>query len=425
MTSPPPFVARVRPPSREGTAAVDWPHSTTRLLIEKHMAASKKVLALGLSSAGGDWPPLAAVVLGLSQRGHRVRYFADATIATALRPTGVVVDAVPSEAELRSYVIRWNERAAAAGPSAVGYIPIVTPLTEWSTDTLPTVCDLVSQFQPNVMLSQLLTMELASRIKTETGLLWCFVNPAYYFGPSSVRPFEVDIAPPERPLFAHCRALLDGADLVLHGTDAVFDQPPAHLPIHHQYVGPLLWEPPSPMPAFLAEPGPAWVLVSLSLAPQQEEIRLARAALSALAAQPVRVLLTLSERYARADLLPLPANARIESYVPHAAVLKRSCLLVSHAGHGVVLKALYYGVAMVLVPWGRDQPGVAARAEALGVAKVIAREALSDVGVSEAVTTVLGAPKHQIEARRHAQRLQGQNPVDVACQAIESELNVA
>ena len=80
---------------------------------------------------------------------------------------------------------------------------------------------------------------------------------------------------------------------------------------------------------------------------------------------------------------------------------------------------------MVLVPSGRDQPGVAARAEALGVARVIAREALSDVRLSEAVATVLGTPQYQIEARRHAQRLQGQNPVDVACQAIEARLNVA
>src|SRR5262245_20479430 len=99
------------------------------------MEARKKVLALGLSSAGGDWPPLAAVLLGLSQRGHSVRYLADATIATALRPTGVVVDAVPPESELRSYVIRSNERAASAGPPPVGYIPIVTPLTEWSADS--------------------------------------------------------------------------------------------------------------------------------------------------------------------------------------------------------------------------------------------------------------------------------------------------
>jgi UDP-N-acetylglucosamine:LPS N-acetylglucosamine transferase len=57
--------------------------------------------------------------------------------------------------------------------------------------------------------------------------------------------------------------------------------------------------------------------------------------------------------------------------VPHAEVLKRACLLVSHAGHGVVLKAVYYGVPMVLEPWVRDQPSVAACAEALGVAEVI------------------------------------------------------
>ena len=387
------------------------------------MAARKKVLALSLSSAGGDWPPLAAVVLGLAQRGHSVRYFADATIATALQHTGVMVDTVSPEAELRSYMIRWNERVA-AGPSAAGYVPIVTPLAEWSADCVPTVCDLIAQWQPDVILSQFFTMELASRIKAQTGLPWCFVNPAYYFGLQSGRLLEEDIGPRDRPLFAHCRSLLEGADLALHGTDAVFDPPPAHLPRHHQYVGPLLWEPPSVMPSFLAEPGPPWVLVTLSLSPQQEEIRLARAALTALATQPVRVFLTLSERHPREELLPLPTNARVESYVSHAEVLQRACLLVSHAGHGVVLKALYYGVPMVLVPWGRDQPGVAARAEALGVAKVIPREALSDVRLSEAIAAVLSTPQYQSEVQCHAARLQGQNPAGVACQAIEALLNV-
>jgi hypothetical protein len=77
----------------------------------------------------------------------------------------VVVDAARPEAELRSYMIRWNERAAAAGPSAAGYVPLVTPLAEWSVDCVPTVCDLVAQWHPDVMLSQFFTMELASWIK--------------------------------------------------------------------------------------------------------------------------------------------------------------------------------------------------------------------------------------------------------------------
>src|SRR5262245_21356395 len=388
------------------------------------MAAGRKILALGVSTAGGDWPPLAAVVLGLSQRGHSVRYFADAPIATALRDTAVAVDAVRSDVSLRSYVTRWNQRMAAE-PSAAGFIPIVTPLTEWSADTSAIVCDLISQFRPDIMLSQLITMDLASRIKARTGLPWCFVNPAYYFGQQSRRPFEEDFGPNEHPLFSYCRALLDGADLVLHATDVVFDPPPAQLPTHHRYLGPLLWEPPSIMPAFLAKPGPPWVLVSLSLIQQEEEIRFARAALTALSASPVRVLLTLSESHSRDERLPLPANARVEHYVSHTEVLKRACLLVSHAGHGVVLKALYYGVPMVLVPLGRDQPGVAARAKALGVAEVIPREALSDARLAKAVEAVLASPQYQIRAQRHAQRLRKQNPVGLACQAIEALLDMA
>ena len=209
-----------------------------------------------------------------------------------------------------------------------------------------------------------------------------------------------------------------------HGTDEVFDPPPAQLPCHHQYVGPLLWELPSAMPAFIGEPGPPWVLVTLSLAPQREEIRLARAALRALADQRVRVLLTMSEQHPLNDLLPLPENARIESYVSHAEVLKRARLVVSHAGHGVVLKALSHGVPMVLVPWGRDQPGVAARAEALGVAEVIPREALSDSRLSDAVVAVLTGPQYQLEAQRHAERLRGRNPVGMACEVIEAFLEL-
>jgi UDP:flavonoid glycosyltransferase YjiC (YdhE family) len=79
---------------------------------------------------------------------------------------------------------------------------------------------------------------------------------------------------------------------------------------------------------------------------------------------------------------------------------------------------------MVLVPWGRGQPGVAARAEALGVAKVIPREVLSGVRLAEAVTAVLETPQYRVEVQRHSKRLQSQNPVGVACQAIETLLNV-
>jgi UDP:flavonoid glycosyltransferase YjiC (YdhE family) len=102
-----------------------------------------------------------------------------------------------------------------------------------------------------------------------------------------------------------------------------------------------MWEPVSEAPTYLDVPGAPWALVTVSSLPQPEEMTLARTALQTLAALPVRVVLTLSPAHPHDELGPVPANARLEQFVPHSAVLKRSGLLVSHAGHGVVAKALY------------------------------------------------------------------------------------
>jgi MGT family glycosyltransferase len=186
-----------------------------------------------------------------------------------------------------------------------------------------------------------------------------------------------------------------------------------------------MWESASEMPAFLDIPGAPWVLVTLSSLAQPEEMTLARIALQSLAEFPVRVVLTVSAGHPRDELGTVPANARIEQFVPHSAVLKRSCLLVSHAGHGVVAKALYYGVPMVLVPWGRDQPGVASRAAALGVAEVVARQDIAEQRLSAAIHRVLGSPRYQEIAARIARNLQAQDPVALARARIEELLGIA
>jgi MGT family glycosyltransferase len=216
------------------------------------------------------------------------------------------------------------------------------------------------------------------------------------------------------------RVTLAHADMVIHGTDMEFDPPPSSLPAHHHYVGPLLWEPPGDVPSFLTEPGAPWVLMSLSSLPQADELTLARAALQALAEQPVRVILTLPETHPREELGTIPANARLAHYIPHTEVLKHCCLLVSHSGHGIVSKALTYGVPMVLVPWGRDQPGVASRAAALGVADVVQRDAFAEneelLGV--AIRQVLDTPSYREQVERVAQRLQAHDAVANACEKI-------
>jgi UDP:flavonoid glycosyltransferase YjiC (YdhE family) len=376
------------------------------------MASAKRILVLGTSARGGDWSPLAAVTVGLHQGGHAVQCFGDASIAQDFASAGIAVEVVPAEDTLGTFTARWRATGA-SGP---------TPLRVWAEACLPSIRSLVRDFRPQVVLSQLFTMELARLTKAACGLRWCCVNPAYYFGPDSLRPFEADFAGPSRSLLPALRQAVGDADLVLHATDALFDPPPPSFPRHHHHVGPLMWEPSSEAPTYLDIPGAPWVLVTVSLSPQEGEMTLARTTLQTLAAHPVRVVTTLTAGHPRDELGAIPANARIELFVPHAAVLKRSCLLVSHAEHGVVAKALYYGVPMVLVPWDRDQPGVAARAAALGVAEVIARHDLTALRLSAAIQRVLGTPRYQENAARIASHLQARDAVALTRARIEELL---
>ena len=146
---------------------------------------------------------------------------------------------------------------------------------------------------------------------------------------------------------------------------------------------------------------------------------LANSALQALAHRPVRTLLTQPDEDIRTELDNIPENATIAGFVPHSAVLKKSSIVINHAGHGIVSKALRYGVPMVLLPWDRDQPGVAARASKLGVAKVVPRASANSQEVRRAVNTLFEDPRYREAADHHSQRLAAIDSIGAACTLLE------
>jgi hypothetical protein len=159
------------------------------------MASSQRILVLGTSHGGGNWPPLAAIIVGLHQAGHAVWCFGDAAIAHDLASAAVVVEVVEAEDPLSTFIAQWRA-AGDAGPS---------PFRAWADACLPAVRALVREFRPRVMLSELFTMELARLTKTASGLPWCCLNPGYYFGPESTRPFEADFV--GRTRYPPCRGI--------------------------------------------------------------------------------------------------------------------------------------------------------------------------------------------------------------------------
>jgi UDP:flavonoid glycosyltransferase YjiC (YdhE family) len=380
------------------------------------------IVALVGARGGGDRPPVLALAAALRDRMHRVHVLCDGDLGAAPPPARLSAMHLPSALGQSSFyhplhIPRMASRGETIGPDTLD------PLVPWAEACLPHAIAALSAVRPTLLVSSLFCMPLADRLATEFAIPWVFVNPGCYFGDDARRPWQADYPGIVGDMFRHwLLPVANRATVVLHATDPEFDPPPATLPRNHHYVGPLDLPPETAgvvVPNFLDERGAPWVLVTLSTVPQAGEMALARAALAALADQPVRVLLTLAPGHPRDELGPLPGNARVEGFVPHDLVLERACLIIGHAGHGMVMRALRHGVPMVLVPWGRDQTAVAVRARTLGVAEIVPRGECSTEQLDLAIGRVLAGPEHAQAARRTSARLRSEDQLSRACGIVE------
>lgn len=163
--------------------------------------------------------------------------------------------------------------------------------------------------------------------------------------------------------FAEFGDMFTVAPLLLYLTAEPFEYPRSDWPQSVRMVGPCCWDPPAEPPSWLAEVDRPLVLVSTS-SEFQDDGRLVTTALEALAEEDVQVVATLSA----ADLprTAVPANARVEPFLSHTAILARAACAVTHGGAGATQKALAAGVPVCVVPFGRDQLEVARRVEVAG-----------------------------------------------------------
>jgi MGT family glycosyltransferase len=80
-----------------------------------------------------------------------------------------------------------------------------------------------------------------------------------------------------------------------------------------------------------------------------------RVALDAVAGLPARVLLTVGRGFDLRDLGAVPANTRVEPWVPQDEVLRHAALVLCHGGSGTTFGALAAGVPLVICPLFADQ----------------------------------------------------------------------
>jgi MGT family glycosyltransferase len=148
--------------------------------------------------------------------------------------------------------------------------------------------------------------------------------------------------------------------LTLYLTAEPFEYHREDWPASFRLVGPIGYDPPAPAPSWLQDIDRPIVLVTTS-SEYQDDGKLVATALAALRDEDVAVVATLPA--GDPDRFDLPANARLERFVPHSLLLPRTACAITHGGMGATQKALAAGVPVCVVPFGRDQHEVARRVE--------------------------------------------------------------
>jgi MGT family glycosyltransferase len=384
---------------------------------------------LGAFGDPGHAFPMIALGRALVARGHNV------TLQTWRRWQAHV------EAEGLSFAPAPEYEVFPSGPEPLDFYEAVVHAT---ADTIP----LVRELRPDVVVADILTLAPALAAEIE-GVPWATLIPHVH--PHGEPDFPVYSLGARLPRTAAGRRLwplaqrlvdrgLERGRRELNETRARLGLPPlAHVhggisrrlalvatfpqleyprtwPEHVHVVGPLMWEPPAGDVELPRGEDPL-VLVAPSTA-QDAEHRLLSASLRGLAGAPVRVLATWNRRLPPRPL-PVPENARVVDWVSYSRTMRHCDVVVCHAGHGTLVRALASGCAVVACPAIGDMNENAARLDWAGAGVRLPRRFVSPRAVRLAVEGVLGEPSIRDRAREMARWADAHDPGGAAAQLVE------
>jgi MGT family glycosyltransferase len=186
----------------------------------------------------------------------------------------------------------------------------------------------------------------------------------------------------------------------LLATSRAFDFPADRLPSKVRYVGPQIGDPhwsrawTPPWPESDARP-----LVAVGFSTTfQNHAGVLQNVIDALATLPARVLVTLGGSIKPGDLRPSENCMLVES-APHSVVMSRAAAVVTHGGHGTVMRALLSRSPMLVIPHGRDQNDNAVRVTERGAGLSLMPDA-SVAAIRAACARLLTDPSFRAAAQR-------------------------
>lgn len=398
-----------------------------------------------LADGGGTVPAELGVVRRLVARGHHVSALVDASMADEARAAGASVHvwSTPPGEDFRDWAIRNPLELA----KSMSEHYLAGPAHGHAADTLTAI----DAARPDLVVATFFT--LGAMIAAEArGLPFDVLMPNVYIAPVPGRPpGGAGMTPMRGPVGAMRDRLAGSAATRLldrhtveplnavrtkHGLDPI-----EHVwqQIHHarrelvlttaefefagdyppnvRFVGPILDDPGWAAMATFVEPAgdDPLVLVAMSSTFQNHADCLQRIA-DALGTLPVRGLVTTGPAIPP-ELIEAPENVVVVASAPHVEAMRHASLVVTHGGHGTVMKALAAGLPLVVLHHGRDQADNAVRVTKRGAGVAVPRRAQAD-DIAAAVEKVLGREQYRQAAARLGEAIER----DVTGTALLDEL---
>jgi len=366
-------------------------------------------------SGGGNLPPSLGIARELTERGHRVSFAGRPEMMPRVERAGfraIELSRAYEQAE-RYPRDRWLPRAASFLTSPAVAEQIRDLLRTENPDLV-----IIDQMFP-VALLEARRLGRPTVAVCHTSVWRCLPMWRKFFamlaGLRSDAGFD--------PIPSDLESLWMVQDLMIATTLKSLDEAPGDLGNAHKlrHVGPVLererhgvrvelpWQQNGSVPL---------VLVSFSTAPEQGSVKKFQNAIEALAHLPVHGIVTVGDSVDAAALEPKD-NVAVFATADHDDLMRRADLVLTHGGHGTLMRALKHGLPVIIVPgMGGDQPANAAAAEAWGVGLALPADATSD-RIREAVTEVLRSPRYRDRATEISSQLRSCDGAAEAVKEIE------
>jgi MGT family glycosyltransferase len=370
---------------------------------ENRTCHAGKSFVLATFEGGGSVPPMLGVAERLVARGHRVRVMSDACNREEVEAVGATfvpwnrAPSKPHKSREFDTFDDWSQANPADGFMNLMENLLVGPALGFARDVIeeldrePADLVLASEMLFGVPLG---CEAIGQRVALLGVNIPLFPMPGFLpLGPGLTPARNAEDAALHAEILAGYEAMLDGTlpslnesrralglsplarvveqhdvrETLFVATSRAFDFAPEVLPEKLQYVGPLLCEPgwaESWTSPFAPDDPRPLALVSFSTT-FQNHVGVLQRVIDAIASLPMRAVVTLGSAI-RTDEIRGAENVAIVQSAPHGAVMREASIVVTHGGHGTVMKALAHRRPLLVVPHGRDQDDNAARVVARG-----------------------------------------------------------